>query len=279
MKKLTLKFSFIAAVAAPLGMLAVGAQADQVINDDIIVTGDGSGNGSACIGANCVEDMDFGFSTVVIDNPDGSILFTDTSSIQRAFQRPIGGWAPRHASGNFYIENEDTGTQVLTVGSDGNAVALGGNATLVDGAVTVGDLRVANVADGVEDTDAVTLGQLNTALADAGLAGDISLRTPRSCRRMPEQLSENAQQLVVLEQHINDIGAIGSALSALQVNPRGVGDHFFSAGFGYYNDSTALALGSFHFLNNDRIFVNTGIAGTTDGQSGIAARAGITFGR
>lgn len=272
MKKLTLKFPLITAVAASFGMLAVGAQADQVINDDIIVNG-----GSACIGVNCVEDMVFGFSTVVIDNPDGSILFTDTSS---SANFPTTDWrlGTESSSGNFYIENEDTNTQVLTVGSDGNAVALGGNATLVDGAVTVGDLRVANVADGVDDTDAVTLGQLNTVIYDAGFEGDLSANAAQLSANA-EQLSENARQLVVLEQNINDIGAIGSALSALQVNPRGAGDHFFSAGFGYYNGSTALALGSFHFLNNDRIFVNTGIAGTTDGQSSIAARAGITFGR
>lgn len=274
MKKLTLKFSLITAVAASFGMLAVGAQADQVINDDIIVNG---GDGSACIGVNCVEDMVFGFSTVVIDNPDGSILFTDTSG---AANFPTTDWrlGTESSSGNFYIENEDTNTQVLTVGSDGNAVALGGNATLVDGAVTVGDLRVANVADGVDDTDAVTLGQLNAVIYDAGFEGDLSANAAQLSANA-EQLSENARQLVVLEQNINDIGAIGSALSALQVNPRGAGDHFFSAGFGYYNGSTALALGSFHFLNNDRIFVNTGIAGTTDGQSSIAARAGITFGR
>lgn len=274
MKKLTLKFSLITAVAASFGMLAVSAQADQVINDDIIVNG---GDGSACIGVNCVEGMVFGFSTVVIDNPDGSILFTDTSGSAN-FSTTDWRLGTESSSGNFYIENEDTNTQVLTVGSDGNAVALGGNATLVDGAVTVGDLRVANVADGVDDTDAVTLGQLNTVIYDAGFEGDLSANAAQLSANA-EQLSENARQLVVLEQNINDIGAIGSALSALQVNPRGAGDHFFSAGFGYYNGSTALALGSFHFLNNDRIFVNTGIAGTTDGQSSIAARAGITFGR
>lgn len=275
MKNLTLTFPLIVAVAAPFGVLAVGAQADQVINDDLIVSG--SGTGSACIGANCVEGMDFGYSTVVIDNPDGSIRFTDTSN---SASFPATDWrlGTEASSGSFYIENEDTSTQVLTVGSDGNAVALGGNATLIDGAVTVGDLRVANVADGVDDTDAVTLGQLNTALADAGIASDLSANADQLSANA-EQLSENEQQLVVLEQKINDIGAIGSALSALQVNPRGVGDHFFSAGLGYYDGSTALALGSFHFLNNDRIFLNTGIAGTTDGQSGIAARAGITFGR
>lgn len=276
MEKMTLKFSLIVAVAGPVGMLAVGVQADQVINDDLIVSGPG-GNGSACIGANCVEDMDFGFSTVVIDNPDGSVRFTDTSN---SASFPTTDWrlGTESSSGNFYIENEDTSTQVLTVGSNGNAVALGGNATLVDGAVTVGDLRVANVADGVNDTDAVTLGQLNTALTDAGFASDLSANSAQLSANA-DQLSENERQLVVLDQHINDIGAMGSALSALQVNPRGEGDHFFSAGFGYYDGSTALALGSFHFLNNDRIFVNTGIAGATSGSSGIAARAGITFGR
>jgi len=235
-------------------LLPAAAQADQVIGDDLIV------QGSICTGPDCANNMAFGFSTVVISGTDPSLLFQDTST--NTF--PSTDWrvGTQSADDTFYIENADTGTNVLTISGNGNAVALGGNSTIIDGAVTVGGLKVSNVADGTADTDAVTLGQLNAAVAALP----------------PVDLSGVQADLTALSNEIDAVGAIGSAMSALQVNPRATGNHFVSFGLGYYDGTTAMAIGSFHFLANDRIFVNTGVSKAINGNGGTAARLGFTFG-
>ena len=241
-----------------LALAAGSAHADQVISDDLIVNFQ-----SACVGVNCTDGMDFGSSTLVIDATDPSVRFTDTSN-SGAF--PTNDWqvGVNSSDGNFYIQDVNGGGNVFTLGASGNSVVLGSGGTLADGTVSVSGLRVSNVADGVADTDAVTLGQLNAALAL------VPFDTTAA--------EQNAADLAALGKRIDDVGAIGSAMSALQLNPRGTGDHFFSVGLGYYEGSTAMALGSFHFFNDNSIFVNTGIARTLNGNSGTAARIGFTFG-
>lgn len=237
------------------------AQADEVILDDLIV------NGSTCVGANCVEDMDFGFSTLVLDGTDPSILFSDTSATASF---PATDWevGVNNTTNTFAIGNANSGTDVFAVSADGDAVAIGAGATLAAGTVNMGGLRIANVADGVAATDAVTLGQLNAAIA--GL--------PTNVGALQATNAANTARLDELSAEINAVGAIGSAMSALQLNPRGTGDHFVSIGLGSYEGATALAVGSFHFLADSRIFVNTGISAATNGTGGTAARLGVTFG-
>ncbi|WP_341861679.1 YadA-like family protein [Gymnodinialimonas sp. 57CJ19] len=237
------------------------AQADQVILDDLIV------NGSTCVGANCVEDMDFGFNTLVLDGADPSILFSDTSS---SASFPTTDWdvGVNNTTNTFAIGNANSGTDVFAVSAAGDAVAIGAGATLAAGTVNVGGLRIANVADGVAATDAVTLGQLNAAIS--GLPADFGAFQAAN--------AANTARLNVLSSEINAVGAIGSAMSALQLNPRGTGDNFVSIGIGSYEGATALAVGSFHFLADNRIFMNTGISAATNGTGGTAARLGLTFG-
>lgn len=244
-------------LATLLALAALPAQADQVINDDLIVTS------SICAGSGCVENTSFGFTTLLVNAPDAAVRFTDTST--GAF--PSNDWQVGMISstGSFYIQDVDGGTNVLTLGASGDAVVLGSGGTLEDGTVSVSGLRVSNVADGVADTDAVTLGQLNAALSETSGSADAVA-------------AANTEQLAVLGREIDAVGAIGSAMSALQVNPRGTGDHFLSIGMGLYEGSAALAVGSFHFLADDTIFVNTGISRATNGTGGTAARVGFTFG-
>ena len=238
------------------------AHADQVILDDLIVTE------SACIGPNCLEDMDFGFSTLVIDGTDPSLLFSDTS-VAASF--PTADWQVGVNSGTntFAISSEGLGQDVFAISEDGDAVAIGAGATLASGTVSIGNLRLANAADGVAPTDAVTLGQLNAAVA--ALPTDFSAALTAN--------AANSARLTQLSQEIDAVGAIGSAMSALQVNPRATGDHFVSFGLGAYEGTSAFAVGSFHFLANDTIFVNTGAAWAAGGAGGTAARLGVTFGR
>lgn len=63
-------------LASMLLAIAVGqsAIADEVVQDDLIVTG------SACIGIECTAVVDFGFDTLQIVSPNPQINFIDTSS-------------------------------------------------------------------------------------------------------------------------------------------------------------------------------------------------------
>lgn len=257
-------------VILPVTLTLVGysaslANADQVIADDLIVSG-----GSACIGVNCVDGVEFGFATLILDQTDPSILFQDTSTTASF---PTTDWrvGAETASGTFSIGNVTTGETVFAISGDGNAIGIGAGATLTSGAVSVGGLRVSNVADAVELTDAVTLGQLNAAVS--------TLPDDQAALNAANAATANSEMLTSLSNEINAVGAIGSAMSALQVNPRGDGDHFASVGVGYYEGSTALALGSFHYFADNRIFLNTGISAATDGVGGTAGRIGMTFGR
>lgn len=257
MKKLSIVLSLTVSLSAMSGTLG---RADTVINDDLI------GKGSACFGANCVVDMEFNFNTLVLDGTDPSILFTD-SSTSASF--PTTDWKAGvdGATNTFAISNVDTGKSVFAVNAAGDAVAIGAGATLTAGTVSMGGLRIANVADGVQLTDAATLGQLSAAVS--ALPADYSQLKATNTR--------NVDRLNELSAEINAVGAIGSAMSALQLNPRGTGDHFLSIGMGSYKSSLALAVGSFHFLADDRIFVNTGVSAETNAIGGTAARIGATF--
>lgn len=260
MKKLSLSVSLSLALSAVCATLA---NADQVIADDLIVTQ------SACVGVNCVEDQDFGFNTLVVDAANPSILFNDTSTLIGGF--PSVDWrvGVNSATDTFAISNAGTGQDVFAINAAGDAIAIGAGATLTAGTVSVGGLRIANVADGVLPTDAATFGQLNAALSTL----------PTDFSELRATNAANIARLNELSGEINAVGAIGSAMSALQLNPRGTGDHFVSIGLGSYEGTTALAVGSFHFLADDRIFVNTGISAATNGTGGTAARLGVTFGQ
>lgn len=245
-------------------ILAGNAQADQVILDDLIV------NGSSCVGANCTQDMDFGFNTVVIDAQDPSLLFTDTSN---SASFPTTDWrvGVDGASGRFEIENVDSGQTAFAINSSGNGVALGAGSEMVDGAVSVGAdgnlRRVVNVADGTDPTDAVTLSQLNAAITtmESGYS---------------DRLDSLSNRIENFDERISEVGAIGSAMSALIVNPRATGDNAVSFGVGHYDNKTAMAVGSFHYLGNNNVLLNTGVGGTvgSGSSSPVALRAGVTFG-
>lgn len=249
-----------------VALLGTDAFADQVITDDLVVIGDG-----VCIGSNCSEGLGFGFSTLILDESDPTIRFRDTS-VSANF--PTTDWdvGVDSSTGVFAIRNVDTGSSVFAISANGSGVAIGAGATLTDDVVSMGGLRIANVADGIADTDAITLGQLNAAIATLPaelLAANTEYASVNA---------ENIRRLDQLSDEVSSVGAIGSALSALQVNPRADGDHLFSFGLGSYEGTTALALGSFHYFAENKVFVNTGISAATNGIGGTAFRLGMTFG-
>lgn len=251
------KISLSLAVAGFAAALPVHGQ--QVINQDLVV------RGSACIGAACPDAPDFGFDTVRLQGDDPTILFNDTST-SGAF--PTNDWRVGVVNDNFVIQDVDTTATLFSISSDGNSVALGEGATLVDGAVSVGSAgnlrRITNVAAAVDANDAVTLSQL------APVINALSSQNTT-------QLQQNARDIVQLDERLNRIGAMSSAMSALQINPRGNGDHFVSFGLGHYNGETGAAVGSFHFFRENSVFINTGAAAAFTGGSPVF-RMGLTLG-
>lgn len=271
------KSAFLACAAM---LVASGpGQAQQTIADDLIVWA------SVCIGTTCEEDMDFGFSSLVLQHAAPSIRFVDTSATTTY---PRADWSVGVSGGSFAITSEQA--QVLGLSADGNTITLGAGSTAETGAVSVGsagaERRVANVADGTADTDAATVGQLATAVAAASGTNQTALADAEqrlgaidgTIAALQTDLGTIGSGLVALEREMGRVGAIASAFSALAVNPRGAGDHFLSVGYGHYGGETALALGTFHFLNENRIFVNTGMARALGAGGPTAFRAGVTLG-
>ena len=102
------------AVALFIGTMAAtsAARADQVFNDDVIITG------SLCVGFDCVNGMAFGSDTIVLQENNLRIFFNDTST---ASGFPNNDWrliANDSASGGanyFAIEDATAGRQVFRV--------------------------------------------------------------------------------------------------------------------------------------------------------------------
>lgn len=232
----------------------------QVINDDLLV------KSSLCVGASCTENMDFGYTTMVLSGDAPSLLFKDTSSIGSF---PTTDWSISTSSGNFVITNEDASTAVFQFSSSGTGVALGGSSTLVANAVSVGsdggERRIVYLADGVASTDAATYGQLSSAIANSASANTaIYLK--------------NQSELSRLSGELNSVGAMASAFSALSANPKSANDHQLTIGLGAYGGQRAFAIGTYHFLDNDKVMVNTGFAQSFSSGATPAFRLGISFG-
>jgi hypothetical protein len=98
-----------------------GARADQVFNDDVIITG------SLCVGFDCTNGMAFGADTIVLKENNLRIFFDDTS-VSSGF--PANDWrliANDSASGgaNFFaIEDSTAGRQVFRVSAGARANSI-----------------------------------------------------------------------------------------------------------------------------------------------------------
>jgi len=126
-----------------------------------------------------------------------------------------------------------------------NSVALGQYSVANEAnTISVGNdnfkRRITNVADGINDYDAVNMRQFNG-----------------------------------LERKMSGIGAMNSAMSALVPNQRVTGDTQLSIGLGYYDSEAAIAGGMFHYINDD-VLLNAGVSYSR--ESGTAGRAGVTWG-
>lgn len=203
MMKLRIKLS-IAAFCMSVSALAA---ADTVIIDDIIV------NGSACVGAPCVNDEVFDFDTLKIKSATPQIRFQDTST-SAAF--PTQDWLMGVTIGFdmtsvFYIQDATSSENVMQIENGTNGgVALGAGSELANGAVSVGatgnERRIAYVADAVDATDAVTLSQFNTFEAGAAAAATADIAAANS------EITDLQAEMVLLNQRLNEVIARLNAL-------------------------------------------------------------------
>lgn len=249
-----------AALALVVGpFVAQVARADQVISDDLVV------QGSACFGNGCVNNMSFGFQTVVISGDAPTVLFHDTS----VGVFPTVDWemgVDHTTFGGFFIANQDSGEAVFAATTD--ALALGAGSELVTGAISVGSVgaerRIANVADATDGTDAVTLSQMNTLIVN-------------EFAQYQTEMTELHAQVEGLSSELAYVGSATAALSALEVNPK-AGNTQVSFGLGNYRGQTAFALGAYSFLLDDRLLLNVAVAGAPNSGYGVARRVGATWG-
>ena len=133
-----------------------------------------------------------------------------------------------------------------------NSVALGQYSVANEAnTISVGNdkikRRITNVADGVNDYDAVNMRQYHFL--------DNKVNT--------------------LDRKVNGVAAMGSAMSALVPNGRSDKNTQVSLGLGTYKGETALAIGAFHYVDDD-ILLNAAVSHAQ--ESGTSARAGITWG-
>ncbi len=159
-------------------LVSFTALADQVITDDVVI------KGSMCVGTQCSDNQDFGFDTVIYQSDDPSIRFQDTS-ITATF--PTSDWVLGFTDEGstvipyFYLRDEDQGVNLLVLQSgNSGGVALGAQSTVESDAISVGNSdntrRIMFVADGIDDSDAVTMGQFTTftTTAQTNTATEIS---------------------------------------------------------------------------------------------------------
>ena len=156
---------------------------------------------------------------------------------------PAGSWADYWSAGLYTVsgvtaltstaqsgdfEAQITGSMQSAVVFDevGNMVTLGFNSEDVANAVSVGSpttlRQVQVVADAVEVTDVITLGQLTSTLS------------------IPSSLSDRIQSQT---SRLEGVSAVTVAMSALQPNPRAQAPLSISLGLGAYEGKTAAGVG------------------------------------
>jgi hypothetical protein len=181
---------------------------------------------------------------------------------------PVAGVAPATensvlitTSGATYSTYTGTATFNPTTGDVTVALpTLASQTTVTSAGISTPSLNlqggvISNVGAGVADTDAVNVGQLNSAIAS--LSSDV-IGVARALKKRAEAGT-----------------AVAVALSGGMFLP----NHKFNltANVGTYKGETAIA-GQIGFLVNDNVALNAGVATSFHGYGGTAARGGITFG-
>jgi autotransporter adhesin len=180
-------------------------------------------------------------------------------AVANAYDTAVGYNANVAADGSVAV-----GANATVASGATNSVALGQNSVASEAnTVSVGSAgnqrRITNIANGINDSDAVNMYQLNSTAA-----------------AFQSQFDQMDSRMDNMDDRIDDVGAMSAAFSALVPNPRVTQNTHFSLGVGAYEGNSAAAAGLFHFID-DCTFVNVGVShGFRDGET--AGRAGISIG-
>lgn len=181
---------------------------------------------------------DNGTWTATVDNADSNgYTYTEANNIMATVNQVAGNIGT--ADQLSFEKNGVTSTNTVNENINTLNTALGDMSTLSGNRYA----RYTNVAD-------------NLSALDRGLS-DVNHRVSRLDRRMKGGFASLA------------------ALSALQPNARASGDTQISAGTGMYRGRAGMALGAFHYFN-DNVMGNLGVSYA--GSTSTTFRAGVTFG-
>ena len=192
-----------------------------------------------------------------------------------------------------------------------NSVALGADSTVYssdlkstdkNGVVSLGtgnaERRIIHVANGVNNSDAATVGQLakateksNAAVtANAKKIGSANLSNgsadlTEGINTNTASIQQNSNAITSLNTHvrslgqeIDSVGALSAALAGLHpIDYDGSGSRFqISAAAGTYDGKQAVALGGFYHVNRDVMF-SLGASSTFGNDRKAAGNFGVTF--
>ena len=199
-----------------------------------------------------------------------------------------------------------------------NSVALGADSTVYssdlkstdkNGVVSLGsgnaERRIIHVADGVNNSDAATVGQLAKATEKSNAAvtanekkigsANLSNGSPdltegintntASIQQNSTAIQQNSNAITSLNTHvrslgqeIDSVGALSAALAGLHpIDYDGSGSRFqISAAAGTYDGKQAVALGGFYHVNRDVMF-SLGASSTFGNDRKAAGNFGVTF--
>ena len=165
----------------------------------------------------------------------------------------IGDYASAYGTNAAATADNATAIGANSQATAENSVALGANSVASEAnTVSIGSVgnerRLTNVADGVNDTDAVNVRQLN----------------------------EVSNKVGEVQSEVKNVGALSAALSGLkpiQYDPAEPTQ--IMAALGTYRGHNAMALGVAHYVNDSTMF-NAGLAYGSD-DSKVMANAGVTW--
>ncbi len=181
----------------------------------------------------------------------------DTESANATGAHSVATGANAAASGK-----ESTALGANSTASADNSVALGaGSVADRENIVSVGSAGnervVANVQDGVHDTDAVNVRQFNQVKSTVfGLQQDVG--------RLQEQMDNVNDRVNTIDSRVKNIGAMSAAMSTMTASAAGIQtDNRLAIGAGTYRGTGALAIGYQRKLSDNAVMT---FGGSTSGK-------------
>ena len=262
--------------------------ADEVVFDDLIV------DGSLCVGPDCVNGEEFGFNTLVLKSEENRIHFQDTSN---SASFPTMDW-------NIIANDSGDGGQDYFAISDENStihfdfvVDPGDNSFhIMADKVEVGQAdklrKLSNVADGVADSDAATVGQLNPvkteleAILEAGtnqgvIMNDLQMRMTDA----ETDIATNRNDIDALQDWADGVGSTGDG-SSTAASATGTGSTALGSGASAKTRDTAIGFnatvsadGSVAVGANTVVDSQNSVAVGADSQVSVNAEGGTAVGQ